>query len=190
MVERGGMIHFFPIPFLIGSALLAGILIIMRLKGRTFKRLWTFLLFGMYILLLIDAVIFPLFLRSGEEPLFSRETLLFTFSHVNWRPFYFGQNIELHSILQGLLQNIVMTIPFGFGLNFLRKIEGKEILIWAAGVGFATEISQLLVSLFYMGGPYRGVDINDVLCNAAGVLLGFGLYRLAVRFIPALEMHQ
>ncbi len=45
-------------------------------------------------------------------------------------------------------------------------------------MGLGTELSQLLVSLIFVGGPYRGVDINDVLLNVAGVLLGYGLFRL------------
>ena len=40
----------------------------------------------------------------------------------------------------------------------------------------ALETAQLGVSLL-IGAAYRSVDINDVLLNAAGVLLGYALFR-------------
>jgi glycopeptide antibiotics resistance protein len=42
-------------------------------------------------------------------------------------------------------------------------------------VGLGIEASQLAISLL-LGVCYRSVDINDVLLNACGVLVGYMLY--------------
>jgi glycopeptide antibiotics resistance protein len=38
-----------------------------------------------------------------------------------------------------------------------------------------------------IGGAYRGVDINDVLLNAAGVLLGYAFFRTLSGLFSALK---
>jgi len=61
------------------------------------------------------------------------------------------------------------------------------MLFLAAGAGLVIETAQFLVSLG-IGGRYRGVDINDVLLNAAGVLIGYGLFRVFAWMYRALTV--
>jgi glycopeptide antibiotics resistance protein len=37
---------------------------------------------------------------------------------------------------------------------------------------------EILVRAPAIGGAYRGVNINDVLLNAVGVLIGYGIFRV------------
>ena len=61
-------------------------------------------------------------------------------------------------------------------MNFIRRLRRKDILWLSFAVGFGIEFVQLLMTLI-LSYPYRVVDINDVWLNAAGVLIGFGLFQ-------------
>jgi len=83
----------------------------------------------------------------------------------------------MEEYLPGIIGNIILTMPFGFGLSFVVPIKAKAIFGIAVGVGFGIEAIQLIISLL-LGYPYRVIDVNDALLNACGVLLGFGLFRI------------
>jgi glycopeptide antibiotics resistance protein len=74
-----------------------------------------------------------------------------------------------------IFNNILLTIPLGFGLNFLCRLRMKDILCISA-VGLGIELLQLALTLL-LRYPYRVVDINDVWLNAMGVLIGYGLFQ-------------
>jgi len=99
-------------------------------------------------------------------------------SRVNLIPFRFGHLFENHPnvVFRELFGNVLLTVPFGFGIPFVAVFRAKDISWLAFGLGFAVETAQLGFCLF-VGGSYRSVDVNDVLLNAAGVLLGFSLFR-------------
>lgn len=68
-------------------------------------------------------------------------------------------------------------MPFGFGVNFIGRFRRKDFLWLPFAVGFGIELSQLVMN-FLLRYPYRVVDITDALLNAAGVLIGYGFFRI------------
>jgi glycopeptide antibiotics resistance protein len=101
-------------------------------------------------------------------------------SSVNFVPFYFGQFGLTASGLKFLFYNILLTMPYGFGINFLTGMNAKKIVRISICLGLGLEMAQLLLSLA-LRYPYRVVDINDAIFNAFGVLLGYGLFKLFAR---------
>jgi glycopeptide antibiotics resistance protein len=77
-------------------------------------------------------------------------------------------------------ENILLTIPFGFGISFVSHLRPKDFLWLPFAIGFGIETAQLLISLLLQY-PYRVIDINDALLNAAGVLVGYALFRIFAR---------
>ena len=77
------------------------------------------------------------------------------------------------------LLNILLTVPFGFGLPFVVCLRGRYIL--AVGILFSIgiELAQLMVDALYLALPTWSVDINDGLLNSLGVALGYGAFRAA-----------
>ncbi len=182
------MIYFFPFPFLIGLGILLIIIFLLWKEKHRLSYLFAAFLFGIYLLLLIDAVLFyerPIIIGPG--PVVTLQNIRHTLSRVNLMPLRFGTHLSPHYLFTQIFYNIMLTVPIGFGINFFAPIRTKKIVWIAAAAGCATELSQLLVSLFIVGGPYRGVDINDVILNMAGVWLGYGVFRLAVRLWPTLQ---
>lgn len=101
-------------------------------------------------------------------------------SSVNLVPFYFGQYVLTARGLTSYTHNVLLTMPFGFGLNFIRRVRFKTLFKISVIIGLGIEFIQLIISLL-LRFPYRVVDINDSLFNIIGVLIGYGLFRVFER---------
>ncbi len=156
--------------FYIAFAILAFVLVGIWLKWKDpFQVLFSFV-FGVYIINVVSVVVFP-FPIGYDVSDFKL--------NINLIPFDFGycdpRGLEL--CIREIYQNILLTIPFGFGVNFIARIKPKNIFWLALVVGFTFEFVQLVISLV-LRSPFRAVDINDLIFNAAGVLLGYGIFRI------------
>lgn len=136
-----------------------------------------FTLFVVYLMYGIDKVLFPMEISGSFSDAMRRLPIL---SSVNFVPFYFGQFGLTAGGLKFLLYNILLTMPYGFGINFLTGMNAKKIVRISICLGLGLEMAQLLLSLA-LRYPYRVVDINDAIFNAFGVLLGYGLFKLFAR---------
>jgi len=98
---------------------------------------------------------------------------------INLIPFYFGSCFDYLPALclRNIYENILLTIPFGFGISFVMQFKPKNIIWLALAVGFAFELTQLIISLLFRT-AFRSVDINDLILNAIGVLLGYGIFKI------------
>ena len=77
--------------------------------------------------------------------------------------------------LKTSLLNVLLMMPFGFGLPFITNVSVKGIVISGALLSIALELLQLLTGL--MGGvTFRIADINDVIFNTVGVAIGYVLF--------------
>jgi glycopeptide antibiotics resistance protein len=81
--------------------------------------------------------------------------------------------------------NVLTLAPFGFLLPFTapRLATWRRMALAALLFPLGIELAQLSLSLT-LGYSYRVTEIDDVLLNAAGVLLGFAAY-VAARGIVA-----
>lgn len=153
---------------------LAVLLIVLRCGKHSWRYCFASALFWLYLVALVGLTLFPIPIEAaGESHLPASDVLI----RVNLIPFDFGGLFELHPnvIRRELVGNILLTVPFGLGFPLLSRIHARVVPWLALTVGLAIETAQLLVSLA-IGSAYRGVDINDVLLNATGVLIGYGLF--------------
>ncbi len=158
---------------------------VLRIKKHNWLYCSVFALFYLYLLALIRMTLFPI---PTPDTMESRQAVSYILSRVNLIPFNFGYLFKLHPniIRYEIGGNILLTVPFGLGFPFLVQVSKRMVPWMSLAVGLSIESAQFLVSLA-IGGAYRGVDINDVLLNAAGVLLGYFLYRACIWFIPNLK---
>jgi glycopeptide antibiotics resistance protein len=75
--------------------------------------------------------------------------------------------------------NIVMFVPFGILVPLMwPRTDGiKRLFGYAAAASTGIELSQLILGLTL--GSRRTVDINDLISNTAGALVGLAVLRLA-----------
>lgn len=125
--------------------------------------------FGIYLLCMIHLVFFPIGVNIGR--------------YANQIPWY--QTINYIPILtidvKTFLLNVIMLIPFGVYIPFLSKTEPSIKRI--ARLGFSLSLSIELVQLLIRGtlGNGRSTDINDLLANTAGAVIGFLILEKLVK---------
>lgn len=84
---------------------------------------------------------------------------------------------------QTSLLNILMMVPFGFGLPFITKLRMKETILAGALFSVAIELLQFLTG-HVAGITFRVADINDVIFNTLGAAIGYALFAAFTRSFP------
>jgi glycopeptide antibiotics resistance protein len=82
--------------------------------------------------------------------------------------------------LKTSLLNILLLIPFGFGLPFITNLHMKKIVVIGMFLSIVIEFLQLVTG-FMTKITFRVADINDVIFNTVGVAIGYILFVGFVR---------
>ena len=80
--------------------------------------------------------------------------------------------------------NIFMTLPFGFYLRYYFQNNLKQVLIKSFLLSLFFELTQLSGLYFIYQGNYRLFDVDDLITNTLGGLLGFLLAGTLIKFLP------
>jgi len=167
-------LSFFPIPFLAGLLTLGVILLALRRAKRPPAYLFVFSIFWLYLMMVAALTIFPLYIPLEGE---SRRSIGEIMARVNLVPFHQMPGGRLPFRLRGeMVANILMTIPFGLLLPLLARVKPWLFPVFGLGIGLAIELTQLVMNL------YRVTDINDVIFNFTGAMIGYGIY-LVMRLV-------
>lgn len=145
-------------------------------------------LFAIYICMVISVTLFPL--PIGFD--YQNENL---FRSVNLVPLvtiienisligtaYDGDTLFMIAlILINVGGNILLLMPLGFLAPILwRKFRHfKKVILLSLAVSITIELLQLLESSFGRGG--RVTDIDDVICNVLGAIIGYLIYVLIMK---------
>jgi glycopeptide antibiotics resistance protein len=123
--------------------------------------LWA-LIFSFYVLVV--------FYLTGVGTLFDlyRYRIGIHSNQINLLPFSKGIDIVAY------LQNILLFVPFGFLLPFIWPNINKFRYVVLSGFSFSLliELSQLLNN--------RSTDVDDLILNTLGAILGYLLFRLFI----------
>ncbi len=162
------MIDFTYSHFLFGIITLVVTLIYLKKQNRSFWYLLFFSGFWTYLLYVVSVIVFPIVPLSSDQ----------SFQlNLNLVPFYFGTCDMPKLCFRDILGNIILTIPFGFGVSFIWRLKPRDFLWLSFLVGVIFEIIQLVIS-FVFRSPFRTVDINDSILNTTGILFGYGIFRI------------
>lgn len=130
------------------------------------------ILFSAYVILLLMLTVFRQWYYPWQLHFYWDRPL----SAINWTPLVNTFKLRLGSQIDLWYQsfgNVLWFIPFGFGLPSLRrtKIAAWRVIGWGLLLSLAIESLQFVLA--------SGVaDIDDVIFNTIGTILGFGLWRL------------
>ena len=112
------------------------------------------------------------------QPLLFDSTKIFPL-WVNFKPFiYLFDYPTMKEALLNLIGNAAMFIPLGIVWPAVFKKLNTHGKVIAAGVGASLTIEILQLPFFD-----RATDIDDLILNSAGFLLGYGIYLLAKRIV-------
>lgn len=110
---------------------------------------------------------------------------IYTGEGINLIPFYtistFFRFLSWEDFLVNIVGNVVMFIPWGFGLVLMWKKNRKiwKILLLCMLLPLGIEFVQLFIG--------RHVDVDDLILNFAGGAMGAGLWTFLRRFLPILD---
>lgn len=160
-----------------------GIVMFLRIKKKkSFVYLLLFTIFYLYVFKVLDYTLFqfqtliilkhfmPNLMLNGVE----------AGRNMNLIPL---AELTLYDLKTSLL-NILLFIPFGFGLPFITRLRVKKVIIYGALFSIVIELLQL-ISGSMAGITFRIADINDVIFNTIGVTVGYILFLGFVRIYPA-----
>lgn len=84
-------------------------------------------------------------------------------------------------IIRNVGGNILLLMPFGFLVPIIsgKMKDLKSVSLLGLAVSVAIELFQLLES--FGGGWGRITDIDDVICNVIGVVIGYLIYVLTIK---------
>lgn len=168
------LIDFDLLTVIIGISILSMICLFLKLK---MKKDYTYMVFFcilyIYLLFVLKYTIFPIPIYGGLADVMRKTNFL---SGINLFPF----NSLDYLMSKQALYNILLSIPFGFGVSYIAKINRKNILTLGIAFGFTIELLQLIISAL-LGFTYRNIDINDIILNFAGVIIGY-LFLMAYSY--------
>lgn len=100
----------------------------------------------------------------------------------------FNPNVNLVPLSEGLsigfVLNILLFVPLGFLCPLISKSyrNAKSVLLLGGGLSAAIEVAQLFTL-------YRATDVNDLIANVAGTLVGYACFIL-VRKLTAVKSYS
>lgn len=157
----------------IGLLILAVVLIVSWRRKRSASYVFCAAILGIYLLFAVEQVFFPIRVIEPSGDLFEMGLR----SSVNLVPLRFNFTELTHIVVLQILLNVLLTVPLGFGVNFVAHMSPRRILLLALAVGLGIEAIQFVIGVL-LGYLYRIIDVNDMLLNALGVLIGYGVFRL------------
>ncbi|MCQ2511281.1 MAG: VanZ family protein [Lachnospiraceae bacterium] len=144
----------------------AGFLLYGKAHGFAAVRTWLYLLFTLYI--------------AGVYHMTGLPDLLYYRLDVS---VYLGLLTGILDDAQNSILNVILFLPLGIFLRLLcdRYADWKYTALFALGMSLVIELMQMFT--------LRTTDINDLLTNAAGAVLGTLAANALVRARPGLAIH-
>ena len=154
---------------------LAGVLRAAKTGKVDWRRECQLLMVYICVVVVARFTFFPFFKVDGEiRPLVFESAKAFPF-RINWIPFVNLLDYpEKRDILLNLIGNTAMFIPLGIVWPSVFRQLNTHKKVVAAGVG-----CSLLIELLQLPFYDRVTDVDDLLLNALGFLVGYGLFLLA-----------
>lgn len=173
----------YELAILLGVILLIAYIIYAIILKRSIKRIIVNCIFIAY---LIGVAIVTLFSIVYDDPVEYTDIITW----YNFIPFKtissaFHNGITATAVTQ-IIGNIIMSVPFGVIVLMLFNIPQwwKKLLI-ALSFTASIELIQMLIGMA-IGNMYRNIDIDDIILNLLGVIIGYGIYAIIPQKIKQL----
>jgi glycopeptide antibiotics resistance protein len=158
-------------PILLAGLIWLGIVVALWKKGFAFLTFFT--VFYIYLFKVLDYALFQyqslLILRQWMPNL--RLNGLAATDVMNLAPLV---TLTPADVTTSLL-NVLMLVPFGFGLPFITNLRMGSVVLAGALFSIAIELLQLSTGIL-ANTTFRVADINDVIFNTTGAAIGYILF--------------
>ena len=158
-----------------------------QMRARCFN--WVRAVFGglflFYVLCVLALVFFPLPDAAQAAKLTTYDAQLVPFlvrSDVRtYLPALFDRTV------QQVVCNILMLLPFGMYLRYVCGLDLGRVALVSLAFSAFIELGQLTGLFFLFRGSYRLCDVDDLMLNTLGGLLGGELVRALEAHLPPID---
>jgi len=159
-------------------------------KGRSFL-IYSFIL---YLLVVYFLVILPLPTREEVLQLTTPRArfipFAFVFDFLNETSLIIGDPTTYLKALTEpcvyiVIFNILMTVPFGMYLRYYFKKDFKQTLLLSFFLSLFFELTQLSGLYFIYPRGYRLFDIDDLMLNTLGGIIGYWAVGFFLKYLPS-----
>lgn len=135
-----------------------------------------------YMICAFSLTIFPLPTASEAANLTTH-----TFQYIPFKFVYdIATNRNLFTVLQ-VVFNVVLTIPFGMFMSYKFKLSGKTTILLTIALTVFIELSQFTGLFFIYKGSYRFCDVDDLMLNTLGGVIGYIVMTKLNKLVPSIE---
>lgn len=130
--------------------------------------------FYAYVVTILDKTMFPIFLDDGVRNSIGNNV----WSHVNLIPIVKITSNEIRTSIY----NVLLFIPLGYLLPLvMEKCGYRNVMAIGLVVSVIIECMQLLIALV-VGFTFRYMDVNDVMFNVIGTIVGYMVFLVFAVF--------
>jgi len=152
-------------------------------------RVFIFYTFALYLLCAYFLVIlpFPDISEVAKRGAYSYQLIPFTFIGDIIKESAKATSIFSNRAVVQVTFNIVMTIPFGMYLRYFFNCSFKKTLLLGFLLATFFELTQLSGLYFIYPYNYRLFDVDDLMLNTLGSLIGYVLVKPLMNILPSRE---
>ncbi|SFD75588.1 Glycopeptide antibiotics resistance protein [Bacillus sp. UNCCL81] len=159
------------------------------LKGSiTLLKLLYWMIFGIYFTSLINFTFFPFPYQKLLIQIMIEDRLGHTHNFIPFKSIidtFSSGSILL--ILKQVAGNVLLFIPLGFALPILFfNISNRNTIVIGFTLSLAIELIQASIGMF-LGYNYRSCDIDDILLNTIGTIIGLAIYKTSSTYFKNFE---
>jgi glycopeptide antibiotics resistance protein len=163
---------------LLFAVLYLPVLVYLRLARRVaYVRLFLITVFYAYLVGVASKTLFPIFLDESMRQNLGQNV----WTNMNFVPLV---RLTLNDWKTSFL-NIALFFPFGYLLPLLKSYSFRSVVWRGLLTSLGIEALQVIIALL-VGFTFRHLDVNDVLFNVMGTILGYGGYVLFAWFVQKL----
>ncbi|PGM55498.1 VanZ family protein [Bacillus sp. AFS053548] len=147
------------------------------LKGSiTLLKLLYWLIFGIYFTCLINLTLFPFPYQKYLIQVMIEDHLGYNHNFIPFKSIVDTINYGSISIfLKQIAGNVLLFIPLGFAFPILFfKLTNRKTILIGFTLSLAIELIQATSGLF-LGYNYRSCDIDDLILNTLGTIIGLAI---------------
>ena len=174
----GYIINMLPYMLLVLPIVILARLLTYKIKHKTKVNFYHEIALSLFILFLVGLASQTIIPKTEIDINLGLKTNQKVFSGINIIPFkmFYDMyreviiNKNINYFIINFLGNIVMFIPLGFLISLLWNTKRKNVVLIGFSVSLVIELLQLLLP--------RGTDIDDIILNTFGAILGVLIYVL------------
>lgn len=161
--------------FILGGFSLLIFWIIGLIRKMSKEKIITVCIFIVYLTLVACITLFPILYDEKVE--YWGDITWYNFIPFGTISNMFSGGLNITAIVQ-IAGNVCMSVPYGiFVMIFIKNKKWWKLLILAFIFTISIEALQFVIGTV-IDNMYRTIDIDDVILNALGAYIGYGLYKI------------